>query len=135
LCQISNSASFAQTIIGEATEECVKNLAESVGIQLGEMIRRTRDLEGMVAAVSGNTVILNVGINEGVNVGDVFVIAKSTGDVKDPVTGNVLDRILENKGEMTVTTVKYRVSIGTYTGTPAEPKDIARRKSAAADRH
>jgi hypothetical protein len=44
-------------------------------------------------------------------------------------------RILENKGEMTVTTVKERAAIGTYTGAPPEPKDIARRKSAASNRH
>jgi hypothetical protein len=87
----------------------------------------------MVAAASGDTVTLNVGSNDGVNAGDLFVISRSTGDVKDPVTGEVIDRILEKKGEMTVTTVKERVAIGTYTGTPAEPKDIATRKTAAGE--
>ena len=135
IAQDINSTDFAQTIIGEATVDCVRNLTTAVNDQLANFHPRMRDVEGMVAAASGNTITLNVGSNDGVNVGDIFVIAKSTGDVKDPVSGNVVDRILENKGEMTVTTVKNRVAIGSYSGTPAEPKDIARRKSAAADRH
>jgi curli biogenesis system outer membrane secretion channel CsgG len=127
------STNFAQTIIGEATQDCVKNLADKLNEQLAMMKHSVHEVEGMVAAASGDTVTLNVGSNDGVNAGDLFVISRSTGDVKDPVTGEVIDRILEKKGEMTVTTVKERVAIGTYTGTPAEPKDIATRKTAAGE--
>jgi curli biogenesis system outer membrane secretion channel CsgG len=124
------SANFEQTIIGEATVDCVNNLASALNEQLGKMKHRVHEVEGMVAAVSGNNVTLNVGSNDGVNVGDLFDISKSTGDVKDPVTGEVIDRNLEKKGEMTVTTVKERAAIGTYTGAPTEPRDIATRKAA-----
>jgi curli biogenesis system outer membrane secretion channel CsgG len=127
------SANFAQTIIGEATVECVKNLVETLGGQLATIKYKAREVEGMVAAASGNTVTLNVGSSDGVNIGDLFDISRLGGDVKDPVTGEVIDRNLEKKGEMTVITVRERVAIGAYTGTPAEPKDIATRKTAAGE--
>jgi curli biogenesis system outer membrane secretion channel CsgG len=127
------SANFAQTIIGEATVECVKKLVETLDGQLASIKYKAHEVEGMVAAVSGNNITLNVGSNYGVNVGDLFDISKSGGDVKDPVTGEVIDRNLEKKGELTVTIVKERAAIGTYTGVPAEPKDIATRKTAAGE--
>ena len=127
------SANFAQTIIGEATVECVKNLVETLDGQLASIKYKAHEVEGMVAAASGDTVTLNVGSNDGVNVGDLFDISKPGEDVKDPVTGEVIDRNLEKKGEMTVTTVKDRTAKGPYTGTPAEPKDVATRKTAAGE--
>jgi hypothetical protein len=127
------SANFAQTIIGEATVECVKHLVETLDGQLATIKYKAHEVEGMVAAVSVDIVTLNVGTNDGVNVGDLFDISKPGEDVKDPVTGEVIDRNLEKKGEMTVTTVKDRTAKGPYTGTPAEPKDIATRKTAAGE--
>jgi curli biogenesis system outer membrane secretion channel CsgG len=127
------STNFAQTIIGEATQNCVQNLAEILNEQLGKMKHRVREVEGMVADVSGNTVTLNVGSNHGVNVGDVFEILKLVSEVKDPLTHEVLHRNTEKKGEMTVATVFDRIAIGAYAGTPVEPADIANRKTAAED--
>jgi curli biogenesis system outer membrane secretion channel CsgG len=128
-----SSANFAQTIIGEATVECVKNLVETLDAQLATIKYKAREVEGMVAGVSGDIVTLNVGSNDGVNVGDLFDISKQGEDVKDPVTGEVIDRNLEKKGEMTVTTVKDRSAKGTYTGAPTEPRDVATRKIAAGE--
>jgi curli biogenesis system outer membrane secretion channel CsgG len=127
------STNFAQTIIGEATQNCVKNLADILNEQLGKMKHRVHEVEGMVAEVSGNTVTLNVGSNDGVSVGDVFEILKPVSEVKDPVTHEVLHRNTEKKGEMTVATIFDRIASGTYAGTPVVITDIAHRTAAAGD--
>jgi curli biogenesis system outer membrane secretion channel CsgG len=127
------SANFAQTIIGEATQDCIKNLADILNDQLGKMKHRVHEVQGKVAKVSGNTVTLNVGSNDGVNIGDVFEVLKEVGEVDDPVTHEVLHRDTEKKGEMTVAGTFDRIASGTYAGAPVEPGDIAHRTVAAGD--
>jgi curli biogenesis system outer membrane secretion channel CsgG len=127
------STNFAQTIIGEATQDCIKNLAEILNDQLAKVKHRAREVHGRVAVVSGNSVTLNVGSNDGVNVGDVFEILKLMSEVKDPVTQEVLQSNTEKKGELTVSTVFDRIATGTYTGAPAEQKDLAHRTAAAGE--
>jgi curli biogenesis system outer membrane secretion channel CsgG len=127
------STNFAQTIIGEATQNCVKNLAGILDEQLGKMKHRVHEVEGMVAEIAGSTVTLNVGSNDGVSVGDVFEIVRSIGEVKDPITHEVLHRNTEKKGEMTVAVIFDRIASGTYAGAPIQAADIAHRITAAGD--
>jgi len=80
------SSNFAQTIIGEATQDCVNKLADILLEQTSNMKKTVREVEGRVADVSGKTLVINVGSNDGVNVGEVFEVLNIVREVKDPVS-------------------------------------------------
>jgi curli biogenesis system outer membrane secretion channel CsgG len=122
------SSNFAQTIIGEATQDAVNKIADILLGQTSNMKKAVREVEGRVADVSGKTLVLNVGSNDGVNVGEVFEILNIVREVKDPVTKETLDVVTEKTGEMTITSVRDKVATGTYTGSPAKVGFMARKK-------
>ena len=124
------SSNFAETIIGEATQDCVNKLADILLGQTANMKKAVREVEGRVADVSGKTIVLNVGSNDGVNVGEVFEVLNIVREVKDPVTKETLDVVTEKTGEMTITSVRDKVATGTYTGSPAKVGFMARKKIA-----
>jgi hypothetical protein len=85
-----------------------------------------------VADVTGGTMVIAAGANDGVNVGETFEILKVLREVKDPQTKEVLDTVTESVGEMTVTSVRDKIATGTYAGKPAAVGFIARKKIPAA---
>ena len=123
------SSNFAETIIGEATQDCVNKLADILDTQVQGMKKEARDVEANVADVSGNTLVITAGNNDGVNVGDVFEVLRSVREVKDPTTHEVLDRITEKTGEMTITSVRDKIAMGSYSGTAVQIGFIARKKN------
>jgi curli biogenesis system outer membrane secretion channel CsgG len=122
------SSNFAQTIIGEATQDAVNKLADILKDQSTNMKKTVREVETSVADVSGNTMVIAAGGNDGIAVGDVFEIHQVVKEVKDPTTGEVLDRITNKVGEMTVTSVRDKISTGNYSGSPAKNGMVARKK-------
>jgi curli biogenesis system outer membrane secretion channel CsgG len=122
------SSNFAQTIIGEATQDCVNKLADILKEQSATMKKAVRAVETSVADVSGNTLVIAAGGNDGVNVGEVFEILQVVREVKDPTTKEVLDRITNKVGEMTITSVRDKIATGTYSGSPAKVGYLARKK-------
>jgi curli biogenesis system outer membrane secretion channel CsgG len=122
------SSGFAETIIGEATMDCVNKLADFISAQTTNMKQTAREVETVVADVNGSTLTIAAGSGDGVNTGEVFEIHKVLREVKDPVTKEVLDKVTEKVGEMTVNTVRDRVSMGTYRGGAAQVGFVARKK-------
>ena len=122
------SSNFAETIIGEATQDCVNKLADILKEQSASMKKTVREVETSVADVAGNTLVIAAGGNDGVNVGEVFEIHEVVREVKDPTTKEVLDRITNKVGEMTVTSVRDKIATGSYVGSPAKIGFIARKK-------
>ena len=122
------SSNFAQTIIGEATQDCVNKLADILKEQSANMKKAVRAVETSVADVSGNTLVIAAGGNDGVNVGDVFEVLQVVREVKDPTTKEVLDRITNKVGEMTISSVRDKIATGTYSGSPAKVGYLARKK-------
>jgi curli biogenesis system outer membrane secretion channel CsgG len=122
------SSNFAETIIGEATQDCVNKLAAILLEQTGSMKKTVREVEGRVADVSGKTIVLNVGSVDGVNVGEVFEVLRIVREVKDPVTKETLDVVTEKTGEMTITSVRDKIATGTYAGSAAQVGFMARKK-------
>jgi len=122
------SSNFAETIIGEATQDCVNKLADILSTQAEAMKKAARDVEASVADVNGSTLTITAGSNDGVFQGDVFEILKVMREVKDPTTKEVLDRITEKVGEMTITSVRDKIATGSYQGTTPQVAFIARKK-------
>jgi curli biogenesis system outer membrane secretion channel CsgG len=123
------SSNFAQTIIGEATQDCVNKLAEILDTQVTGMKKEARAVEATIADVSGSSIVITAGTNDGVNTGDVFEVLRSVREVKDPTTHEVLDRITEKTGELTIVSVRDKIATGAYSGSPAQVGFLVRRKN------
>jgi curli biogenesis system outer membrane secretion channel CsgG len=122
------SSNFGATIIGEATQDCVNKLGDILSQQATTMKKTVREVETRVADISGGTMVIAAGANDGVNVGETFEILKVLREVRDPQTKEVLDTVTEKTGEMTVTSVRDKIATGTYVGKTAAVNSIARKK-------
>src|SRR5579863_8447039 len=100
----SNSG-FQQTIIGEATRAAVDQLSTNLVADVPKVGVRTITVEGLVAAVDGGQVILNVGAKAGIKVGDQFDVMRVTKEIKDPATGAVIRRLASSVGVVKATDV------------------------------
>lgn len=115
------SSNFAETIIGEATMDAVNKLAVDINMRElnGGAGGRDLDLDARVADVSGNSITINAGTAAGLAVGQTFTIYHKGKEIKDPTTGEVLDVQTTPLGQLTITTVRDRISIGNYSGSAA----------------
>ena len=112
------SSNFGETIIGEATMDAVNKLAEQIGGQAltGGAGGRELDLDAKVADVSGSTVTINAGTAAGLQAGQTFTVYHKGKEIKDPTTGEVLDVQTTPLGQLTITVVRDRISMGNYSG-------------------
>jgi curli biogenesis system outer membrane secretion channel CsgG len=112
------SSNFAETIIGEATMDAVDKLAADVrNVNLnGGADARENDLDALVADVSDNTITINAGSAAGLQVGQTFTVYHKGKVIKDPATGEVLDVQTTPLGQLTITMVRDKIAMGTYTG-------------------
>ncbi len=112
------SSNFGATIIGEATNEAVTQAATGLDERAAGLPARVVVIEGLVADVDGGHLILNVGANTGIKVGDTLKISRMGREIKDPATGAVLRRTDSDLGTITITQVDSGSSEGTYSGQP-----------------
>ena len=99
------SSDFQSTIIGEATKAAVDKLTADLVTSASKVSVRTITVEGLVAAVDGGQVILNVGAKAGVKVGDQLQVMRVTKEIKDPTTGAVIRRLTSSIGVVKATDV------------------------------
>jgi curli biogenesis system outer membrane secretion channel CsgG len=99
------SSNFQSTIIGEAVKAAVEKMSANVIAERGKVAVRSVVVQGLVAAVVGNQLVLNVGRKAGVNVGDQFAVERGTQEIKDPATGRVIRRITTSVGVVRVVDV------------------------------
>lgn len=120
---------FAETIIGEAVTMATDRIAAIMNEKVPGLTRREVDIEARVAASNGNSVTITAGSNQGVEVGQQFDVFRIVSQIKDPVTGEVLDNEVEQLGVVTVASVRERVATGLYVGQPVSSKDgLVRRR-------
>src|ERR1041385_3107804 len=113
-----SSKNFGATILGEATNKAVTEVASKVEAGAARLPTVVVAVEGVVADVSGSHLGLNVGSHAGVKVGDKLQVTRSGREIKDPATGKVIRRTDSALGEVAITEVDAQSSVGTYTGTP-----------------
>ncbi len=99
------SSDFQNTIIGEATKIATDKLTADLVTDAPKVAVRTVTVEGLVAAVDGGQIVLNVGARAGVKVGDTLEVVRVTKEIKDPTTGNVLRRLTTTVGVVRATDV------------------------------
>ena len=99
------SSDFQSTIIGEAVKNATTQLSTEVIANKDKLVARTIIVEGLVAAVDGCQIVLNVGGKQGVKVGDQLNVERVTKEIKDPSTGKVIRRLATAVGVVKVTDV------------------------------
>jgi curli biogenesis system outer membrane secretion channel CsgG len=111
------SSNFANTILGEAVNAAVENTGQQLDDKAQSLPTVKVQISGVVADVTGNTLVLNVGSKNGVKVGDQLAISRKVKDVKDPTSGAVIKTITNELGTATVTEVEESSATATYNGT------------------
>lgn len=112
-----SSSNFGATIIGEATNKAVTQMAQGLAESASKIPTVVIAVDGLVADVNGSTLILNVGSRGGVRVGDKLQVTRTGREIKDPATGKVIRRTESPMGTITITEVDDASAVGTYDGT------------------
>jgi curli biogenesis system outer membrane secretion channel CsgG len=99
------SSDFQNTIIGEAVKAAVDNMSTNVVAEKGRVEARPVTVDGLVAAVLDKQVVINVGSNAGVRVGDRLTVQRVSQEIKDPASGKVIRRLTSDVGEIRVVDV------------------------------
>lgn len=110
------STNFSNSIIGEATSDAVDHLRGELVAGASKLPTRIIPVDGLIADVSGNTLIINVGTRGGVKVGQVLQVVQGGREIRDPATGKVLRRIGNTIGTLTITEADEGSSSGNYSG-------------------
>jgi curli biogenesis system outer membrane secretion channel CsgG len=119
------SSNFGQTILGEAVKAAVGDAATQLDNKAATLPTMKVSVSGLVADVSGNTLIINVGSKTGLKVGDTLDISRQVRTIKDPATGKVLKAVTDKIGSGTVTQIDPDSATVTFTGAgPAKVGDV-----------
>jgi len=120
------SSNFAESILGEAVNAAVSSLGQQLDDKASSLPTVKVVVSGLVADVTGNTLIMNVGTKAGVKVGDHLGIFRKGKEIRDPATGKVLKTIETRLGDVTITEADEASSTGTYSGSvPPKVGDAA----------
>ena len=111
------SSNFANTVLGEAVNAAVENLSVQLNASASKVPTTTVSVDGLVADVSGNTLIINVGSRGGVKIGDKLQVSRVGREIRDPATGKVIRRVTESLGELAITEVDESSAVGKFSGT------------------
>jgi len=112
-----SSKNFGATIIGEAANKSVTEVARQLEAMAGRLpAAAVISVEGLVADVSGRTLVLNVGSKGGVKVGDKLQVTRVGREIRDPGTGKVIRRTDSQLGTIAITEVDDQSSVGTFDG-------------------
>lgn len=113
------SSNFSNTILGEAVRKAVDDTGAQLDASVDKVPTIKLEVNGLVADVSGNTLIVNVGQKAGVKVGDKLTISRQMRVIKDPATGKVIKSVEDKIGEATVTEVDSDSATATFSGSGA----------------
>jgi curli biogenesis system outer membrane secretion channel CsgG len=113
------SSNFANTILGEAVRGAVDSTAEQLNAASSKVETVKRSINGVVADVTGRTIIVTVGKKVGLSVGDKLEVSRQVRVVKDPTTGKVIKAVTDKIGIATVTEVDDDSATATFSGAGA----------------
>ena len=100
-----SSSDFEETILGEAIKGAVDQMSAGVIASKDKLQARVVMVEGLIAAVELDVVVLNVGAKSGLKAGDQLSVERVTREIKDPATGKVIRRLSSKIGVIEVTEV------------------------------
>lgn len=83
-----NLGTFAKTPLGQAAQDCINEAVKFIA----ESMEKT-DIEAPVVAVTSSEVVIAMGENYGVAAGQRLLVRKDGAILKNPDTGEILDRL------------------------------------------
>lgn len=116
-----SSSNFTETIIGEATRQAVDEVTRQIVAQSDRLHSTTIEVNGLVADVQENVLVLNIGKNQGLKEGDALAIERIIKQVKDPTTGQVIRTLTQAVGTAKITSVDDKSAVAEYSGV-GQPK-------------
>src|SRR6266513_338681 len=119
------SSNLASTLLGEATRTAVLNLATALATAAPKIphTETVTVVAALVADVSGNELVINVGTGGGVKVGAEYAVLRPGREIKDPATGALLRRTTTSVGKIKITSADEGSATGTLTGELAHVGD------------
>jgi curli biogenesis system outer membrane secretion channel CsgG len=121
------SSDFRNTIIGEAVNNATKQMSDGLIADAPKLQARTIKVEGVIAAVDGGQIVLNVGSKTGLKVGDQLTVERVTKEIKDPTTGQVIRRLATQVGIIKVTDIDEISAVCVaVSGSGFQVKDVAK---------
>jgi curli biogenesis system outer membrane secretion channel CsgG len=106
------SSDFQQTILGEAVNSAVTQMSTELVADAPKLVARTISATGIVAAVDGGQIVLNIGTKAGLKVGDQLTVKRITKEIKDPTTGKTIRKMTSDVGVIRLTDVDDLSSVG-----------------------
>ena len=123
----SHASNFGQTLLGEAVTQAVSDVGAKLDSSAANVPTKKVDVSGIVADVSANTLIINVGSKAGLRVGDKLEISRTIREIKDPTTGKVLEILTVKIGDATVKGIDTDSATLSFSGSgPAKVGDVAK---------
>jgi curli biogenesis system outer membrane secretion channel CsgG len=127
-----SSSDFTTSVAGEATVAAVNDLVgqlESAAAKIPDnQSLAAQNVQGKIADVTGNTIIINVGKKNGIKVGDNLRIERVTKQIKDPTSGKVIKEVTGTVAIANITECDADTSTGTVTkGTGARVGDLVKK--------
>jgi curli biogenesis system outer membrane secretion channel CsgG len=110
------SSNFADTVLGEAVNAATAKLATELDGNAARLPVTVVSLNGLVADVSGNSLVLNIGSRAGVKVGDKLTVSRVGREIRDPATGKVIRRVEDKLGDVTISEVDEGSAVGKFNG-------------------
>lgn len=95
--RFESETQFDQSLVGKATREAIDEIVKLLGQQAGGV------WSAKVVTVKDGKIIINSGKENGVNIGDEFVVVRPGEELIDPDTGESLGASEETVGEIKVT--------------------------------
>jgi hypothetical protein len=107
----------------------VNDLSRQLNLFAHKVPSSSQDIQGLVADVSGNSVILNVGRSHGLEAGTTLNVLRVDRTVKDPATGKPLREIVTEVGRVRVDEADNDSSTGTIiSGSGIKLGDLVRNR-------
>jgi curli biogenesis system outer membrane secretion channel CsgG len=107
------SVEFQQTAMGKAVKAAVDQLSAKLIVNAFKALRASAKPEGIVAAVDGGQIILNIGAGAGVMPGDLLEAFRVTKEIKDPATGEIIRQLTTTVGVVKATDVDAKSAVCT----------------------
>jgi curli biogenesis system outer membrane secretion channel CsgG len=121
------SSDFQNTIIGEAVKLATEKMSADVVSSQSRVAVRTVVVQGLIAAVAGGQIVLNVGSRAGVKVGDSLNVERVSQEIKDPATGKVIRRLATPVGVLKVVDVDADSAVASIvSGTGFKVSDVVK---------
>jgi curli biogenesis system outer membrane secretion channel CsgG len=113
------SSNFANTVLGEAVNAASGQLVTELNTASARIPTKQINIDALVADVSGETLVINIGTRGGVKVGDTLSVKRVGREIRDPATGKVIRRMEDNIGQITITEADEASAVGKFTGSGA----------------